>query len=334
MKRIYRYITPFALALGLLGSLSACRKDVVDGVPVEGAYPIGFDQVATKALITDNNLTGFKVWGETAAGAADVFKGVVVTKGYDINANTIWTYPAADTQYWEENTTYNFFAVAPTPEDSDVTYSDGMFSVAYEMATDIDAANDLVVADRKVTTGTITEQPDPVQMNFSHVLTKVNVKLLKDKLNESQDIVVNAYQIAGMYGSGSYVFSFADDFTPHWQVDRSGVQSYVVKMGLSKELDFVDNEGALMSEDGFVFIPQELSEGQLTLYVQYWYTDNDKTDQRLLSATIPVDQVNKWEPNAQITYTAVISVDNTIKFGKPEVESWGAEQVGGTIIIK
>jgi len=325
MKRIYRYITPFALALGLLGSLSACRKDEA-GTPSDGRYEIAFDQVETKALITDGNLGNFKVWGEINPGTADVFDGVVVTKGYDINANTIWTYPEADTQYWEENTTYNFFAVAPT--DIELEY-DGKWGVPYEMPeqilTSADELQDVVVAKASRTTATITEQPASVELGFEHILTKINLNLQKSTENNDQTIRVTDVYVLGMQGKGTYQF------------DSGWSYAHEAKYVAIEDADIELQDGVKHSIGTFLAIPQALSaEGvqQVYLLVDFIYSDGSSSTSRYHVVPLPVDSVPEWQSGKEITYTAVISVDQSIRFETPNVASWGTSQSGGTIIIK
>ena len=56
--------------------IGGCAKTPVSVRPLDELYPIRFEEVKTKTLMTDFNLTAFRVWGETSPGAADVFDGV------------------------------------------------------------------------------------------------------------------------------------------------------------------------------------------------------------------------------------------------------------------
>lgn len=321
MKRTNKYISLLALAAALI----ACNKVTVETNP-DGNYRIAFDEVTTKAVITDENLASFKVWGETTAGAADVFDGVVVTKGYDTNANTIWTYPEADTKYWEENTTYNFFAVAPT--DVELEY-DETWGVPYEMPERIlasaDELQDVVVAKASRTTATITEQPASVELGFEHILTKINLNLQKATENKDQTIRVTDVYVLGMQGKGIYQFDSG------WSYAHEA--RYVAIEDANIELQ----DGVKHSIGAFLAIPQALSaEGvqQVYLLVDFIYSDGSSSTSRYHVVPLPVDSVPEWQSGKEITYTAVISVDQSIRFETPNVASWGTSQSGGTIIIK
>ena len=52
---------------------------------------------------------------------------------------------------------------------------------------------------------------------------------------------------------------------------------------------------------------------------------------KLLETYLPEGE---WKAGEKITYSGTIQVDNSIVFDTPKVESWGTEQVGGTIIIQ
>lgn len=325
MKRIYRYISSLAtalLAFGLLATLSGCRKVVVD-TPEEGRYEIAFDQVETKALITDGNLGNFKVWGEINPGTADVFDGVVVTKGYDINANTIWTYPAADTQYWEENTTYNFFAVAPATFEMSYDSTDG-YGVEYKISDDMAADPvDMIVASQKRVIGNLESKPDDVQLTFSHTLSKVQVQLVKSSTNAGQIITVNGIYLYGMKGTGVYHYN-SSAWTLGTELSAIGREDIAIELTHDSHTGFGE----------FMMIPQSLEQDSIYLIVSFDYTSSGATTSRMQFAPIPVDVVGAWVANKSYTYKAEISVDHDMIFESPSVENWISNNEGGTIIIK
>ena len=52
---------------------------------------------------------------------------------------------------------------------------------------------------------------------------------------------------------------------------------------------------------------------------------------KMLETSLPAGE---WKAGEKVVYTGTIQVDNSIVFDAPQVESWGTEQVGGTIIIQ
>lgn len=325
MKRTNKYISLLALTAGLI----ACNKVTVETNP-DGNYRIAFDEVTTKAVITDGNLASFKVWGETTAGKADVFEGVVVTGSAPDGTGkmTAWSYytDEADARYWEENKTYKFFAVAPT--DVELEY-DETWGVPYEMPERIlasaDELQDVVVARASRTTTTITEPPAPVELGFEHILTKINLNLQKSTENDDQTIRVTDVYVLGMQGKGTYQF------------DSGWSYAHEAKYVAIEDADIELQDGVKHSIGAFLAIPQALSaEGvqQVYLLVDFIYSDGSSSTSRYHVVPLPVDSVPEWQSGKEITYTAVISVDQSIRFETPNVASWGTSQSGGTIIIK
>lgn len=325
MKRIYKYISFLALPL-LLGT-TACRKVEIDP-DIDGKYEIAFDQVTTKAVITDQTLESFKVWGETVAGAADVFNGVEV-KGSEKDAEnkyTKWSYytDEADAKYWEENKTYDFFAIAPLGLGTGVVYDpEKGWGVNFNVVESMDADDqvDFILAQAQRTSGNITSPPDPVELGFTHKLSKVKLKLKKDNGNANQTITLKEVYIYGMKGDGTYYLDSG------WSLGAN--IAGVSRTNMSEVL------GTEYSEIGeALMIPQSLSEDSVYLIASFDYTNNEVTTPRIQIAPIPVDAVDEWEENKTYTYTAVLSVEHDIVFEGPAIQNWLSHSEGGTIVIK
>lgn len=331
MKRIYRYIKILASAIQpalalMVGSLAAgflsaaCNKES-DPVPSDGRYVIAFDEVTTKALITDETLTSFNVWGETESGKANVFDGVTITG----SKGSAWTYEDDnDVRYWLENKTYNFFAIAPLGLGTGVVYDPEKgwgvnFNVVESMVADDQV--DFILAQAQRTTGNITSPPDPVELGFTHKLSKVKLKLKKDNGNANQMITLKEVYIYGMKGDGTYYLDSG------WSLGAN--IAGVSRTNMSEVLGTEDSEigEALM-------IPQSLSEDSVYLIASFDYTNNEVTTPRIQIAPIPVDAVDDWEENKTYTYTAVLSVEHDIVFEGPTIQNWLSHSEGGTIVIK
>lgn len=309
-------------------SLASCNKEPVGPTQSDGLYPIAFDQVETKAMITDANLTAFKVWGETETGVADVFNGVEVTGSEKDAENkyTKWSYytDEADARYWEENKTYVFFAIAPLGLGTYVLYDAEKgwgvnFNVVESMVADDQV--DFILAQAQRTTGNITSPPDPVELGFTHKLSKVKLKLKKDNGNASQTITLKEVYIYGMKGDGTYYLDSG------WSLGAN--IAGVSRTNMSEVL------GTEYSEIGeALMIPQSLSEDSVYLIASFDYTNNKVTTPRIQIAPIPVDAVYEWEENKTYTYTAVLSVEHDIVFEGPTIQNWLSHSEGGTIVIK
>lgn len=308
--------------------ISACTKAVVDVPPHEEGYPIVFDDIRTKALTTVFNLRDFKVWGETVPGSADVFDGVTVT---GINPDEdgrmhSWTYD--DPKYWMSGNVYEFYAVSPTSVDLAYVSDDYGFdySMPENISQDLDSDEghvDVVVAYEKRQTGVLSVAPPDVRFEFSHALARININLIKSVANSSHTMKVQNVYLWGFKGSGTYRFSTG------WKC--SAEVSAVSVTGLDLELP--DNSEPV-HVGGILAVPQVLSADQVYLIVEYTYTHGTSTSSNILSTPLPVETVSEWTAGNVVTYSAEISIEQDIKIDTPEVEPWGTEQVGGTIIIR
>ena len=322
MKRTNKYVSLLAFAAALI----ACNKVTVETNP-DGNYRIAFDEVTTKAVITDENLASFKVWGETTAGTADVFDGVEVTgSAPDVTGKmTAWSYytDEADAKYWEENTTYNFFAVAPATLEMSYDPTEG-YGVEYKISDDMAADPvDMVVASQTRVIGNLESKPDDVQLTFSHTLSKVQVQLTKSSTNAEQNIIVKEVYLYGMKGTGVY----------HYNSSAWTLGSELATIGredITSEL----TTGSYTGFGEFMMIPQSLEQDSVYLIVSFDYTSNGATTSRMQFAPIPVDVVDAWVANKSYTYKAEISVDHDMIFELPSIENWISNNEGGTIIIK
>lgn len=322
MKRIYKYISLLALTAGLI----ACNKVTVETNP-DGKYRIAFDEVTTKAVITDENLASFKVWGETTAGAADVFDGVEVTGSAPDGTGkmTAWSYytDEADAKYWEENKTYKFFAVAPATLEMSYDPTEG-YGVEYKISDDMAADPvDMVVASQTRVIGNLESEPDYVQLTFSHTLSKVQVQLTKSSTNAEQNIIVKEVYLYGMKGTGVYHYN-----SSAWTLGTE--LATIGREDITSEL----TTGSYTGFGEFMMIPQSLEQDSVYLIVSFDYTSNGATTSRMQFALIPVDVVDAWVANKSYTYKAEISVDHDMIFELPSIENWISNNEGGTIIIK
>lgn len=309
--------------------MSACTKTPVVVPPHDGRHAIAFDEIKTKAMITETNLRSFRVWGETASGSANVFNGVLVT-GFnpdETGAMADWRYD--EEKFWELGKTYDFYAVAPS--DMTLSYSDGGYGFEYTMPGTIVSSLeddpghvDIVVATESRVTGDLADAPSPVSLDFTHALTMVKISLSKAMENNTQDMEVKSIYLRGLKGSGTY--RFGSGWIPS---DRAMTAS----MPDAEGLDFPANETG-EHVVSILAVPQALEENQVFLIVEYEYTHGESTSVKTLNVALPVSAVPEWKAGASVTYAAEIHVDQKIQISTPVVEPWGTEQPGGIIIIR
>lgn len=153
-----------------VAALASCSK--VE--PIEPGYKsaIGFGKSfvdnTTKALITNDNIADFAVWG-TEEGAP-IFANDDVTGTYGGD----WTYTATK-RYWHTGNDYVFAAVAPADQGDNVTAVDGLPSsiATYTLATELASQVDLLYATASVT-DVAEGYNTPVGFTFAHQLAKVD----------------------------------------------------------------------------------------------------------------------------------------------------------------
>lgn len=154
------------LGLAAAAMLASCSRDeTVATVPQNAIGFSSFIDNATKATdVTTANLTAFEVYGWR--GDTQIFDKQAVTA----NAG-VCTYTPI--QYWEANYTYAFEAIAPKSGDSGVTFAaakdGGKVTFTNNATTDLLYAKAADVTMEK----TISAQPDPVQLTFKHMLSRV-----------------------------------------------------------------------------------------------------------------------------------------------------------------
>lgn len=311
-------------SLLLLILLSACTKTVVDVPPQEDTYPIVFDEIETRTLTTDMTFMDFRVWGETAPGAADVFDGVTVTRISQDGAG--WTYD--DPRYWVVNQVYDFYAVSPASVVMSYASDDYGFdytmpdNIAPDLATDAGHV-DIVTAHEKRQTGEISQEPPTVNLTFGHTLAKINIKISKAVLNNSHTMRVKNVYLWGMKTSGTY--RFASGWTCSEAVGAASLTDI--------DMELPDN-AVPVTIGGILAVPQTLSADQVYLLVEYTYSHGSNASSKILSTALPTAAVSEWTSGTEVTYSAVLAVEQDIRIDTPEVEPWGTEQVGGTIIIR
>lgn len=327
-RQIYNILK--LVCLCMLPFLGACTNhDMPDGGE-DTDSPISFQSTVkgSRSLIDNeyamiDSVGAFKVWGwRTPMGGSitNVFQGEKV-----YHNGTSWAYD--NTRYWANQSTYNFFALYPydIPEancDAEGKLSFGLVDMRQSNEYNSALSVDLLRAEVKDMIGSATSED--VYLKFTHMLTKLNFSFKIDARNIDDQMEVTYILLNGM----NCVGSMEND---NWILSEPSY--YWDRLERPQQLNATDYSPCF--KDILVF-PQTIGEGQITLYVVYNYTikGSDKPITKILETTLPVDVVSRWEAGSELNYTGEIHVDNTITFNTPQVESWGTEQVGGTVVIK
>ena len=228
MKKNY-----FMLALASMMMAACANNDLVDDlVKEEVPQAIGFEtfaQKATRATIDAENSNGkysldlndhhtsFKVWGYKNVQTGYVFDGKEVSF-----ANSKWGYTGL--VYWDKAaTSYEFYAAAPKDagftlnNNSNNVQNDDYFeiknnytvtahnidNVAYQNSfVGTTNAVDLMIADKKNVPN--SEFGSSVQLNFTHILSRLNITVSKAASMAGQTVTLNSLTLYNINNVGTF----------------------------------------------------------------------------------------------------------------------------------
>lgn len=226
MKKNY-----FMLAAAALMFAACAQFDTVNDVPESEPQAIGFDtyaQMTTRAENSDqgygwtlnNHHEDFYVWGYKDVSDTYVFNAKEVSYNTSTSA---WSYEG--TVYWDKAATnYEFYAAAPATgvwtlnantdakEDDYFTTSQleikahNADSLTYqESFKDVANAVDYMIAEPKnVDVEAVVNFTDPVQLNFIHILSRLNITVSKASTLSSQTVTMNSLEVHNVKNIGSF----------------------------------------------------------------------------------------------------------------------------------
>lgn len=273
MKKNY-----FMLALASMMMAACANNDLVDDlVKEEVPQAIGFETFAQKATrATENSKdeyslysldlkdhhTSFKVWGYKNVQTGYVFDGKDVSYAEDK-----WGYTGL--VYWDKAaTSYEFYAAAPATaslwtlnKNVEATQSDDYFTISSNYTVNAHSiddlafqnsfsgtsnAVDLMIADKKnVPT---TDFGDAVQLNFTHILSRLNITVSKDATMDDQTVTLKSLTLYNVNNQGTFDESRASGTTlsngtnVRWETNND-VTTY--NGSTEKVLKFVSSENPL-----------------------------------------------------------------------------------------
>ena len=283
--------------------------------------PIGFG-TWTNTLTKASHATGtgstafadgetFDVFGKKHLSSGDV----VVFEGDDVEynlTNNIWSYTT--TRFWDPNAdSYTFYAVLPNDKlnlshannTGDNRYAKTGLFVSQDIPFNDPTSytNDILVADQKVVTGTGSAVPytytNPVQMNFNHVASCVDMMVKKDAILANATVTVTGLSLVNIHNSGHFtvgsystnvpVVTWDEASTPSYldsDANDALANTYVVNVGsgvaassyttaysstdnsrITTGTDDYDNAGVLFSD--YVFMPQDITANDQKVVMTY-----------------------------------------------------------------
>lgn len=308
--------------------ISCTTSQVADEFPAkEELTAIGFNakvqnsRAVSNMDATENDVktNGFSVWGGYEGGTTAVFTGkeeIILGGENSYTTDKYWTY-----------NTYNFYAVYPIGKSADYNVTDNTFTINYNSNTQ----EDLLFA--KVEDHEYPADGKVVSFNFGHLLSHISIKL---KTDETQgEMKVTGISLDGLNVSA--------DYSP-----TNGWSNWQRKSSMDFKMTAVNNKVASTPQEfgeGIFVIPQQISE-DMKFIIRYTYTPKDANQpitMAPLEINIPqvvkvtvngnVEEHTSWPVGMSLIYSGTISLGK-IEFSTPKVESWGATQSSGTIIIK
>lgn len=303
MKKNY-----FMLAAATMMFAACAETDLVNEVNMEEApKAIEFESFANKTtrveIESPANLqaAGFQVWGykypSTANGIVwgddtstdDVIEEAnyfTIFDGVDVYGAT-WTYTG--TQYWDKTSKYNFYAVAPKDPETDATYAinNGDITITGVTSQSSTTSADYLIAEA------VTEQQGStggtVNFNFSHIMSKVTVKVVQEELENNEVITLTDLTMSGWNANKG---TFTQNATTEWSIaaGAAGVAQFLTDG--EEELDEAYAAGS------YLMVPQ--TDVDLTFTISY------KIGEETFLAHTGTIENQTWETNTHTTYTITV----------------------------
>lgn len=314
-------LTLFA-AVALVG----CHNEPTPVAP-DTPRAIAFDNVTTRAGLSDLQTDGFGVWAVFANEAQPTGYWLLDNERVYLD-NGNWTYD--NPQLWVDNSVFCFFACYP--QNAGFAKDEENFSVTMTYETPNAANEDILVATTYVDTSSAGYN-ETVPLTFKHLFSKVNIRVKQNKgTNERDNFIIDKITLRNVKTKGTCM-AFQDEDVI-WE-NQVSTKNFAKDIEGDNIIDF--ETGIMLSDDGLLLLPQTIENNSIELEVAFRVglegnTDISTFESKTYKAYLP-NTVN-WEAGKSYTYTAQVSTYNPIVFLAPMVESWGGSQSGGTIIIK
>lgn len=302
------------IALAAVVALAACSKE--DTIIADRGDAIGFGtpfvENSTRVdYSTPGTLTKFNVYGTVTgtAGTVNIYEGVEVTKtkqnGTDIGGDDSWWYAAGDAQYWIPGASYNFAAVV----DATVATKD-TYHMPLTLTTQADDATEgnMYLKDMLYATATATVNAEgtpsanPVNFNFSHLLSKVKFTVTSNAMGGYYHTVTGIK--VSNFETGTYTIA---DGT--WAGGATEDVPFAEIAGVTSATGALSNAELLLVPNAATF--------KVTFTVELY-----KNDTLLGTETKTVEVSNDLVKGNSYNFTIACSVGNPIKFGVTNDPSW------------
>lgn len=309
--------------------ITACNSSTIEELPSneEEQTAIGFNaKVQNSRAIADLNAVknnGFKVWG--GYDKNNVFQGDIVSYS---KSEGEWGY--TDVKYWVLDKTYNFYALHPgnledyledyppgnlaeveaNPEGSFVIKN---FDLQGNTSYAIDSENRIDLL-RAAVLNRESSNTQAVNMQFTHMLTQIEVYALKEGANNN--VTINEVKIYGIPAVATYT-----DLTTTWTTvtpttDIAPFRKNASDITLSTTATNVWGEALWVAP---------VLDNNTVVSVTYTQNGSQKTK------TMEPVAYGSWDPGKKYKYTITVIDDGNILFDTPKIVPW--TNTNGSIII-
>lgn len=352
-------------AIGLVACSKTFEVNTTEGSPIGfGTWANVMSKAESRVQGTNIFLSGdtFNVYGykTVSTTSTNVFDGDVVTaKGASAGdglAVTAWEY--SPLRFWDPTAdSYTFFAVSPSgkiataPTAASTGEYTGLFTS--NVITFAGHDNDVLIASKKLVeaaAGTPKYAKTPVQIQFNHAASLIDVKVKKDvALPAAATLNITAASIIGVQNKGSFTVHHYDGASSKpvigttawgWAIDGSSTAttytSTATPVTVSAATTEYDGETHVGTTTGtpqdlftnFVLMPQDLSAGAQKLHLEYKIITQPEpeiatsyTAEVDIKDFVVTDKDNNaagavsasWNPATHYTYTVTIGA-NAINF--------------------
>lgn len=301
----------------MLGSvvMASCSTTTIDERDITH-IPIEFGSSVSRAAVNNaTEMSSFFVWGGYD-GTNNLFEKTTVTKDGAYEGGT---------RYWIPDKTFNFYAVHPII-NNDVTNvtvdNSGQISITgFDCSATGTDAIDLMTASATNKSYTVGETPQPVPLNFNHLLSRID--FVGKSIGGSA--TVHSVTLSGITINANCNTSYSQEgtITSTWSDYQSGNITSTIEGGVElEELSTKSVVGDIM------IIPQTLTENAKVTITYSTDTEENKSTEFSLN----IENFNTWEAGKAYKYSFEVTGGGYIIFNKPSVNNWNTA-TGGNVII-
>lgn len=291
--------------------LASCTQNEV--VEVAESRAIGFNGTGidniTKTDITSGTFTHFYVYG--GYNETPIFDGTEVSH----NGGN-WGY--TPTQYWAAGTWRFAGYEGGTGVTPAWSYANGL---TLEVNSDALNQSDVVyAASQDITVNDETTYNTPVALTFTHLLSKIQFKFLKDAQSlGGVTVKLSDFKVDGITTNAKWV---------------AGTQEAATSTATGAYSDFASPEEIVantgLPTDAFYVIPQTVGTFAITANAVVTDAAGTEVHSGQITATVPTTDIIEWTAQNYYIYTATVAMSNIKDPGDPDQQPKPIEFTGTT----